>query len=372
MLFRSIPVVLLILGMQIALIAATSRASSDSSNCVSSEISSIDTGSLVGIAELNSTFQTLSLGRDYSFQGLGIQAGATCSPILMFSSGGGGSIEVLFSSVNSVTAVRYLPPSNFTATGSSLSWAGAESYRCPSSGCGKVTLAADQLDFTVPSFQKPSQYENSNCCADGLWPGMGDASGAGDNVLTQGGVLLWGDHLSYSGYSSPAFFYQNGALSTAQLWTSTCLYVNSGDSVNVTIDYGKFGSGGSYDIQMVYGDNDAKSTCAVYWFLQYSITPTYAYYIYEAPVYSQCSYGVLIGPGYCQTIQFNTIKYTGYVKYPGAGWDGFQGPPSGKYSTYTQYIGFWYIYQGTTNVDVDGTHGGYTWLQLDWVSSQQK
>jgi len=353
----AIPLILLLLSVQVSVaagsISGTSRSNSNTSNttavCAKSELASINTDSLAAIAEANASFQMLSSGSNtYSVQAIGVQAGYSCSAILMFSDTRGASIEVIFNPNNSIAKMVYSPPSNETFTGSGDAWAGYETYRCPSTGCGKVTLAAAQVDFTVPSFQKPTSYENGNCCLDALWAGLGDASGASDNVLTQGGVAVWGDHQSVTGYTSPAFWYQQ-LTAGPHFWTSTCLYVNSGDDVNVTVAHGAFGSGGSYDIEIVYSDNDSSSTCAVYWFLNYSITPTYAYSIYEAAKSTGCSYN----GEYCQTIQFNTLTYYAYVHYSGAGWDGYAAGPSGIYSGYVQYDANWYISQGTTNVDID-------------------
>jgi hypothetical protein len=326
--------------------------------------------SLINRAENNPNFQKLASGNAYTLDAAGIQSGTTCSPFLMLVDTEGAYIQVIFNPDDSVGRMIYNPPSNASFTGSNYAWAGYETYRCPST-CGKVTLASTQVDFTVPSFKQPTSYNNTNCCMDGLWTGLGDKSGASDSVLTQGGVAVYGDYQLVSGYSSPTFFYEQLNNGGVKYWTSTCLVLNSGDTVNVTIQYGSFSYGGnSFDIKQVFGDNDASSTCAVAIFMNYSITPTYAYYIYEAAQSIGCTYPSG-RPGYCQTIQFSSLTYDAYVHYPGAGWDGYAATPSGSYSGDTQYTANWYISQGRTDVDIDCCNVYSTSFQIDWVSSQQ-
>jgi len=281
----------------------------------------------------------------------------------MFENSTDGFIELVLNSANTVILAVHIPHMNATAGGGSDEpWAGYEITANPNNLITHINFV--QVKFTVPTNSTPTQHKNANCCFDPLWVGLGDVSGATDNVLIQGGVSV-GDGVFdqyVSGgttYHSPYFFYE-GLLTTIPYtpWASTCLKVSYGDSVNTTLNHGTYGSSGQYDMQFVYGDNDAHSTCAVYWYMSYTITPTWAYYIYEALKDSRCTYTGNV----CQTIQFSTITYTAELNI-GFSWFG----AFANSNNYNYYA--WTMHQGIDNV-VAAKNSGTTYTNT-WKTSQQ-
>jgi hypothetical protein len=127
---------------------------------------------------------------------------------------------------------------------------------------------------------------------------------------------------------------------------------------------------------LVYGDNDASSTCAVYWYFGgsgYTFNPYWAYYMYETPTYggtygAGCSYSRGGISHICQTIRFSTIGYTAESYYSGSGWNGFaHAAPSGDTQEYVPH----YIYQGVQDTSVAVNSGSTTQFTQTWKSSQQ-
>lgn len=350
------------------------------SACAQGELASTNADSLVALARNNPTFQQLAAGEAYNFQALGIQAGLICSPLLMLTNARHASIEVIFSPDNSVAKVLYFPPSNLTMTAKkSAVWSGYQSYRCQTSGsqCNAVTMSSAQADFHVLSNTPPTSNENGNCCINGQWVGIGDQVNASDNVGLQGGTIITAAYQSGAtgSYGSPTFWYQLFSQTGANFFSSTCLYLNYGDYVNVTASRGTFTSGGNtYTAKITYGDNDPSSTCSVIIFFGgsgYTFNAYWAYYELETPAYSGCSYSETLGGitynDICQSVQFVTSTYTAGNYYSGFGWSGFATAPSG----YAYSVVGSYIYQGTQDTSVSIVYNSNTQFYSSWISSQQ-
>lgn len=347
------------------------------SACIQSELNSANVGSLASIAKQNPTFEEWAANGTYVFQALGIQAGSACSPILMFNEANGESIEVIFSTTNSVVQVIRSAASNVHAgADESAVWSGYQSNSCSGSPCNSVAMTSAQVDFYVLSDSTPTQNENGNCCVDVQWVGMGDEANASDNVGIQGGTITTAAyHTGVSAYS-PEFFYETGYSSgSAYYFTSSCLVVNYGDYVNVTASRGSFGAGGAYSAEIVYGDNDPSSTCAVYYFFSgssYTFSPYWSYSEMETPeipgAYG-CTYSEFGLSDICQTVSFstNTVAFGNY--YSGYGWTGFATTPSGSGYTVDEFGT--YLYQGTQDTSVAINSGSYIHYTNTYDSSQQ-
>jgi hypothetical protein len=358
----------------------SNNASTQGAACVQTQLSS-NINVLVRAAQDSSTFGVLANGKAFSIQAFGVQVGPLeCAPILFFNNPSFGSIEVFYNSNDSIDKMIFSPPShvyntpptnsssnvststNSSSTGANDNWSGyeVERYTCDVHICYDTDFTGAQVEFTVPASSAPSSHEDGNCCMDSLWIGLADESGAGDGVLAQGGINVMAAYNNpFNGYSSPVFFYE-GLPSSETMFTSTCLKVSTGDNVNTTIRHGSYG-GGSYQIELVYSDNDASSTCAVYVYFAYSITPTWSEYMFEATRASSCSYV----DDYCQITQFTTIGYTGYWN-AGGGWNGFDNP-----AAQTLIVNSYYIDQGIQNTAVAINSGSETQFTETWDTSQQ-
>lgn len=346
---------------------------------------STNVNSLEASTRANAEFQQSAAGDNYTLQAFGIQAGQSCSPMLMFNNAKGASIQVTFSADDAISQVVYSPPSTVThyvCTPSCAIWSGEESYRCQVSGsqCNAVAMSSAQGVFNVPPATVPTLHEDSSCCVTSNWVGIGDAQGASDGTLFQGGVDVNSAHETSescnsggSCFGTPAFWYEClGCTSSASVyWNSNCLTVNYGDDVNVTASRGSFVSGGTtYTAKLTYSDNDSSSTCAVIWFFKGTGTTFnayWAYYILESVTYSGCSYSTGGFSNLCQISEFNNnpVVYTAENYYSAGGWAGFESAPSGYlYSEIPHYL-----YQGIQ--DTTNTINSVTQFTEAWQTSQQ-
>lgn len=317
---------------------------------------------LIQRAEMNPAFVGLADDHDFELSAFALQVSDnSCSPFLIFTNSTFGSIQVFFNSNNSVVKSLFYPPTTRNEfSGSNNIWSGYEQNSLTVRG--NIPVDAAQVDFTVESPTLPP-YNNSNCCATAFWVGLGDASGASDGVLAQAGVAVASSYQksNLDGGVTPVFWYEQLSAGP-NFWTSTCLVVSNGDYVNVTMNFGSF-QGGSYDTQYVYGDNDPSSSCAIYIWTNYFLiaTPTWSYYILEAPSLSTCS----SGPGVCQIIEWSTDTFTAEYIPPGnpATWLGFDT------TTGTHTVNSWYINQGYTNTAVSISSSSQ--FVQTWKTSEQ-
>ena len=322
---------------------------------------------MISSVESTSQYVSLASNHEYVLQSVGFEVGSSfCNKMFMFENPTYGFVELVLNSGNAVIMGAHFPQMNMSASGANTGWSGYEATANPNNLVTAIDNA--QVDFTVPTNSTPSQNKNGNCCSVSEWVGLGDRQTASDGALIQGGVGI-GDspYDTYSSggtrYYSPMFWYEGLGSINLTPWSSTCLNINYGDAVNVTLSKGTYG-GGQYNIQFVYGDNDSGSTCAIYWYMSYSISPTWAYYMLEATSTSTCTYNYnyLLGYGQCQIIQFSTIPYTAEMNI-GFGWFGAFANTN-NYNYYADWIN-----QGFQNTAVS-TNSGTAFTQT-WDSSYQ-
>ncbi len=344
---------------------STTANSANLSNCPQPT----DSESVIAGIQNNPAFSSLAANKEYNLESVGFEVGSNfCNSMYIFGNATYGFIEIIFNSVGSVILATHYPVTNISAAGgANVNWSGYEATANPNNLIIYIDNA--QVDFTVPTNSTPSQGKNSNCCQVAEWVGLGDKAAASDGVLIQGGVLIGDGSFDYvtSGgttYYSPMFFYEGVGTYAFTPWSSTCLLVNYGDSVNVTINKGTYGNSNQFDIQMVYGDNDPSSTCAIYLYMSYSISPTWVEYIFEAVSNSSCSYDYdpIYGTGVCQIIQFDTITYTAEMNI-GFGWFGAFANTN-NYNYYADWIN-----QGVQNTAVS-TSSNTAFVET-WDSSTQ-